>query len=118
MRATLFLAFTFTLGVSVMSEQAVADEKKIPNPDKKESYNLKLNVRYWDGKKFLKPIENVPAFKYEDAKGTIRFWTKAHLVTEGNPSKGSELILGDETWIVTNVEGGREFWVCTVKRKK
>lgn len=115
MRAMLTLLFI--LGAVVMSEEASGQDKKIPDPNKAESYDRKVTVRFWDGAKFIKGVENVPAFKYEK-DGVVKFWTKAQIARAGNPDKDSEIIDQDGTvYVCEKVGRGKAFHVCTVKAK-
>ena len=46
--------------------------KASSDASKKESYDEVVSVRYWDGKKFIIPVEGVKAFRYEK-DGASRF---------------------------------------------
>lgn len=94
----------------------VEGQEKKP-ASKRESYDELVTVKHWDGKKFFTPIENVPMFRVTDKEGVTRMWTWPGMVAHANPSKGSELTVGAETYIVDKVEKGTSAYVSTVKKK-
>ncbi|AMV23780.1 hypothetical protein VT84_05165 [Gemmata sp. SH-PL17] len=102
--------------MSATTTQTPGQEKK--NPSKDESYDEKVSVRKWNGKIFIKPVENVPMYRKTDKDGVVKMWTKSQLATDGNPDKGSELTDKDgAVWIVKKISKGAEFHVCTVEKK-
>jgi hypothetical protein len=117
MRALLFLAFTFTLGVITMSEQAVvADEPKDPTKD--ASYDEKVSIRrYESGKLSKNAAKDVPAYRIEK-DGVLKFYTKAE--TAATPTKGSEIMDKDaKIFVVEKVVElpGNGYHISTVKLK-
>jgi hypothetical protein len=124
MRALLFLAFTFTLGAFAMSQQAVADDKKKEelwpavkrDTSKKESYDERVTVRQWDGKKFISPVENVPAYK-SNVGGKNVVYTRP-TASNDKATVSSEITFADgSVYVVQKVEEGRLLYMSYVTKK-
>jgi hypothetical protein len=113
MRAVLLSLFA--LGVFAMP--AVADDKKDPkSPADLESYDERITVRKWDGKKFLNPIKDQPAYRGE-ISGKMVIYTKP---TAGNVKtpKGSEIIDKDgNVFVVESTRESPDYWINYVKPK-
>ena len=103
----------FTLGAVFLPNIAIADEKKSPSNPK--DYDLKCTVRHWDGKKFLKPIPNQPAMKGE-LEGKMVIYTMPQGINVRTP-KGSEITIGDGTYVVERAVEGSAYHTSYVKLK-
>lgn len=110
LRALLLFALT---GALAMSDSAVADEKK--DPAKKDNYEANATVKKWDGKKFLKAIPNQLALKGE-ISGKMVIYTRPEADNVKTP-KGSEITIGDETFVVEKVTPGDVYHINYVTLK-
>jgi hypothetical protein len=114
----MFLALTFALGAFTMTTadaQEKKDEKKLPDLNKKESYDEKVTVREKAGDKLGPPVKDVPMYRTE-VKGEIVMW----VITSKAP-KGSEITDKDGiTFIVnssTKTTGNFTISLCKVSKK-
>lgn len=113
MRTAIMLAFLL-----VLTGAAQADEKKSPDPRKKESYTDKVTVRQWAGDKFIDPRDTV-AFKgeFKDAPVLYVYTTNTSI----NPVAKSEITDKDGVvWVVSkSVEttDNFTFYRCHVTKK-
>jgi hypothetical protein len=119
LRAVIILVGLLALTGAATMSTATAQEKKEPrDPKKAESYDEKVAVRSWDGRKFAAPVKDVPAFRGTDRDGKPCIWTRAHGATHGNPTKGSELIDKDGVvWIVGAAFKNQWCTICEVHKK-
>jgi hypothetical protein len=119
MRALGLLALL--LGATLVSATALAqekkEEKKLPDPTKKESYTEKVSVRRLEGGALGNALPDVPAFRFEK-DGAVKFYT--HALPGGTPNKGTEITDKDgAVYVVESVfnQPRLGFHVSTVKPK-
>lgn len=116
-RHTLTVLFALLItGAMTMSDEAYGQEKK--DPTKPDSFDEVVSVRFWDGAKFIKPVDDVRAFRHTDKGGVLWFWTQQNGTTAGNPGKGSELTDKDgKVYVCEKATKSNGFTICTVKPK-
>lgn len=101
-----------------MSESAVAQDKKAPDPKKDESWDEKVSVRCFEsGMLSTQSLPNVGAFRFEK-DGSLKFYTKAK--AGAMPAKGAEITDKDgRVYVVEKVVSynGPGYHLSTVKPK-
>lgn len=120
----LVAVFLFTVGAVAMPN-AVAQGKRTQGEKKKKEkeskFNEKVTLRAWDKqrKQFLKPQENIDAYRQEIPKKGLVIVLGGREVTPitGHPTIGSEITDKDsKVYVVSRVEGKRPYF-CYVTEK-
>lgn len=101
LRTVTFVALCGVLTMQATADEPKKDEPKPKDPAKLESYDEKVTVRRLNGKVFLKPVKDVPAYRMDKKGGGIVFttWTRAN---DAESPKGSEITDKDgNVYVVT-----------------